>query len=322
MNRKHRQIKDAHGSPVRDLGQMGWKLFRFAMMVAFSFVILYPLIYMVSMAFRPSRDVFDPSVVWIPRTVTVESFGEVVRVSNYLTSLKNTMILSLGSTLLQVFSCSLVGYGFARFKFRGRNLMFFLVIFTIVVPPQTISLPTFILFQDFDPFGIFRAITGKGTGITLLNNPLSFFLMAFMGQGLRSGLFIFFMRQFYRSMPQELEDAAMVDGCGFTRTYFQLMLPNARSVLLVVFILSLVWYWNDYYQSTIYLSSYSTVSTNLANLTAIMESRLGNEVAYDPYQTVTMIQACSLLTLAPLLLIYIIVQRKFVAGVERSGIVG
>lgn len=309
-------------SPLPFFGQVVWKVFRFAMMVCFTFVVLYPLIYMVSMAFRTGKDVLDPSVVWIPRHFSVESFRNVAELSGYFPALRNTLLITIVSSLLQLFTCSLVGYGFARFRFRMKELLFALVIFTIVVPPQMVSLPTYILFQDFDLFGILRAFTGHGSGVSLLNNPVSFFIMAFFGQGIRAGLFILIFRQCYRAMPVELEDAALVDGCGAMRTYWQIMVPNARSMMLVVFLFSLVWYWNDYYMSNIYLTTFPTVSTNLANLNALLEANMHAEEAFDPYKTVTMVQACCVLTLLPLLILYIITQKQFVEGVERTGIVG
>lgn len=276
---------------------------------------------MVSLAFRDSADVLDPSVIWIPRHFSTQSFIDVVHLTGYFSALRNTLLLSVVDSLLQVFTCSLVGYGFARFEFRLRGLLFALVIFTIVVPPQMMSLPTYMLFGDFDLFGVFHWLTGKGTGVSLLNNPLSFYVLAFFGQGIRSGLFILILRQCYRAMPSELEDAALVDGCGAVRTYLRIMAPNARSILLVVFLFSFVWYWNDYYMSNIYLTSFPTVSTNLANLTALLESTMKQD-AFDPYKTVTMIQAYSLLTVAPLIVLYVFTQRQLIQGVERTGIVG
>ena len=217
-----------------------------------------------------------------------------------------------------------MGYGFARFRFRGKGVFLAILLFSIIVPPQMITVPTYINFKDFDIMGLMTALTGHGTGVSLLNNPISFYFMAVLGQGIRSGLFILLFMQFYKGMAQDLENAALVDGCGDLRTYFLIMLPNARNVILIVSLLSIVWYWNDYYMSSIYLAGFPTAATQLANFRASLESFMsaaGNN-AFDPYAIVAMEQAACLLTIAPLLLFYIITQRYFMLSIVKSGLVG
>ena len=290
-----------------------WAVFRFLILFGLGFVIMYPLLYMISCSFRERADMNDPTVVWIPRHFTLSVMKDTVQAMDFGNTLLNTVLMNVGCSMVQVLSCAITGYGFARFRFRGSKLLFGLVILMILVPTQVIALP---LYGQFRFFGF-----GSHT-VNLIDTMWTMYLPAMTANGIRAGLMIFLFRQFFKGLPREIEDAAYIDGCGPFMTFVRVMAPNASAAFLTVFLFSLVWYWNDYYQSTIYLSSYLTVSTNLANLKKIMESRLGNEVAYDPYQTVTMIQACSLLTLGPLLAIYLIVQRSFVAGVERTGIVG
>lgn len=314
--------KIVHGSsPLFYLGKLLWVTARSALMLALAFILLYPIIFMVSMAFRTLEDIYDPTIVWIPRHITLENFVMVNKAINYLNALKNTLLISLISPVLQVFTCALTGYGLARFKFRGKNILVILMLFMIVVPPQMVSLPNYLLFQNLDFFGIIKTITGASSGISILNSMYSFYLLAAFGVGIRSGIFILIFMQFFKNMPVELENAAMVDGCGFTKTYFRIMLPNARMIMLVAFLFSFVWYWNDYYQASIYCPTMPTVSTALANLMGSLGVIFKNS-NIDPYWVVTIQQACCVLTIAPLLIVYIFTQRYFTESIERSGIVG
>lgn len=301
-------------------GQLIWKIFRFVLFLCLTFVILYPLIFMLSMALRQPSDLFDPSVIWIPKKIIFENVRLTIEAIEYGKTLGNTVFLSVSCSLIQVFICSLIGYGLARFRFRGRGVLLFILLFTIVVPPQLISLPTYFTFQNLDFFGLVQAVTGAPTGLSIINSPVSFLVLAVFGQGIRSGLFILIYRQFYQALPLELEDAAMVDGAGFARTYFRIMAPNAGTVTVVVFLFSLVWYWNDYYLTFIYAGNFKTLSTVIANLRAAFENLQGYN--YDIYQMTVMEQASCLLFILPVLLLYIGTQRFFTEGIERTGIVG
>lgn len=153
------------------------------------------------------------SVVWIPKHYTLDNFKTVFGPLNFAEVMKNSGILAVTCTVLSVFVCSLAGYGFARFQFRENRLLFLVVILTILIPPQLTGLPNYVLFSSFDFFGLFRAITGHATNLNLLNNMGVMMLMAALGQGLRAGLFIFIFRQYYKGVPNELEQAAVIDGC-------------------------------------------------------------------------------------------------------------
>lgn len=318
---KHQTVHSS--SPAYYLGKLVWAVARFVLMLSLAFIILYPVLFMLSMAFRQEVDVYDPTIVWVPKHLTLDNFRDVDKVVHFFTALKNTLVLTVFSSVLQVFTCALAGYGFARFRFKFKGLLFGAMIFTIVVPSQMVSLPNYILFKDVDFFGIIQAIKGAPSGITLLETPACFFVLAAFGMGIRSGIFILIFQQFFRGMPVELEDAALVDGCGNLKTYFRIMLPNAKTVILVCFLFSFVWYWNDYYLTSIYCASFTTLSTALANLQTGLQQILGNGAnAWDQYQIVTIQQACCLLTILPLVVIYVFTQKYFIQSVERTGIVG
>lgn len=302
----------------------GWKIFRFLLLFGLSFVILYPLLYMLSTAFRPIEEINDPSVIWIPKTFTLENFKQVIEMMDYGKTLPTSLVLNLSVSFVQMIACMVTGYGFARFKFRFQKALFGLVLFTVLVPIQIISVPSYAYFLHFDFFGIGSLVglfTGKALTVNLLGSFLTFFLPAALGAGLKSGLFIYIFRQFFRGMPQELEDAASIDGCGIFRTFLRIMVPNTRTIMITIFMLSLVWYWNDVSLGMSYLGGTRTVTIALSNLKSAFFTF--DQAAFNnPFLQITRLQAGSLLTVTPVLLLYLIVQRWFVQGILRFGIVG
>lgn len=137
-----------------------WPFFRAVIIFGLSFVILYPILYMISTSIRPQAEMNDPSVMWIPKTIRMENFVEVWNAIDYPGTLWNTLILNIVSSVLQVGTCALTGYGFARFKFKGKNFFFALVLLQIIVPVQIILIPQFSQFRYFDIFGLFNALMG------------------------------------------------------------------------------------------------------------------------------------------------------------------
>lgn len=316
-----RDVSQIEISPLYYAGRCFWSLVRAFFLLCISFVILYPLVYMLSMSFRSPEDFYDITVVWLPKNWTLENVRTAVFDIGLLEAMRNTALIAVVASLLQVFVTSLAGYGFARFRFRGNTALFILAVFTIVVPPQMLNIPNHLLMKNLDFFGLIGAITGAPSPINLLDTPWSFFLTAALGQGLRAGVFILVFRQFYTGLPTELEEAALIDGCGYRKTFLRIMLPNARTPMLVCFLFSLVWYWGDYYASFTYLSSYKTLAVMLIDL----RERLQTILPYDrqtAYYIIPIEQASCILSILPLLLLFIFGQKYFVQGIDKTGIVG
>lgn len=293
---------------------MVWPIFRFLILFGLCFVILYPLIFMLSTAFRPSEQMSDPSVVWLPKNFTLSNIKDVWEVMKFDTTLLNTIRLNLISSCLQVVTCSLTGYGFARFKFKGKGLLFGIVIFMIIVPPQITTIPLYLQYRY--PFGMEIGTQG------LIDSSFTMYLPALFANGIKAGLFIFIFRQFFRGLPKELEDAAYLDGCGPLRTYITVMVPNAKSSFLTVFLFSIVWYWNDFYVSSSFFSKNETIALMLKNLNKNLEQTLFNGQPVNIRQIIVWLEAGCILSISPLLVMYIFLQRYFIEGVERSGLVG
>ncbi|MDE6021328.1 MAG: carbohydrate ABC transporter permease [Ruminococcus sp.] len=286
-----------------------WRIVRFLILLGLGFIIIYPLIYMISCAFRMPEDMSDPTVIWIPKHLTLSVIRETMEIMDYWKTLCRTFFLNIGCCLLQVISCAVTGYGFARFRFKGRGLLFGIVIMMILVPVQVTAIPQYMIFRHFGPFN-------------LINNPLCMYIPAAMGCGIKSGLMIFIFRQFFRGMPAELEDAAYLDGCGAVRTFFTVMLPNARPPLLTVFLFSIVWYWNDFYVSSVFFDKNQTIALSLKNLSSLLSQTIFQGLDVSVREQVVWLEAGCLLAVMPILIMYIFLQKYFTEGIERSGLAG
>lgn len=292
---------------------------KYTLMIGLSFVILYPLLLQLAVAFREPTDVNNPMVLWVPETLSVKNFEIAIIALQYTKALGNTFWISLGVTILQLFSTVLAGYAFARLKFRGSGILFGLALFTIIVPQTMISLPMYI---DFSRRG-------------LIGQPIVLFLMAGLGMGIKSGIFIYLFRQFFKGIPVELEEAAYVDGASAFGVFFRVMLPNVRSGLITVALLSFVWQWNDYYFTELFVvrgnPSIVTLATQQQSIIhglqeAVKESGvwqlMDKDVTSNPLFTSMILNTAGILVMIPLLIIYFFMQKLFVEGIERSGIVG
>lgn len=305
--------RDRRYSAARNGRKWLWAFVRAIFIAGFSFVVLYPLLSMVSRSFMTAQDLYDASVLWLPKHFTLENYTTVIRDMKFGTAFMNSLWSSLLATVFQLFSCTTAGYAFARYKLPFGKFLFGAVITTLIIPPQLTMLSTYIYFYNFDIANIVHMLTGKG--INLLGSQWPIMLLSATGMGIRSGLFIYMFRQFFRSMPRETEEAAMVDGAGHFRIFFRIMLPGAATVLVTVALFSFVWQWNDVF----YLNMFDRNFHNLTMRTQLIQSSI---TILDPVVKQTRQSTAILLTIGPLVLLFLVMQRFFVESVERSGIVG
>ena len=274
---------------------------RTAFLLAIIYVILFPILYALSSSFLTERQLIDPSVVWIPKEITFENYAAAWEVLEYGSNFVFTMFLVVVSTLLQIFGCTLAAYGFARFKFKFRGLLFFCVIITIVLPPQMLVVQQYAIFKN----------------LGLLNTVFTYFLPALLGQGIRSGLMIYIFRQFIKGLPRELEEAAYIDGCGVFKTFWRIVVPSTAISFLVVLIFSMVWYWNESLTASMFFDSTKPMAIMLAEMKANISAQ---EVGIDAVRNVLM--SGVILFITPMVVIYCFLQKYFIQGIERSGLVG
>jgi len=276
-----------------------------ALLSGIMYVMIYPLLQVLAISVMTYRDMVNPMTVWLTRSFQWQNYVRAFTAMGYADALWNTAQIVLVAPLLQLVSCSLTGYGFARFQFKERGLWFGVLLFSLLVPQQAISLPQFLLFKQF----------------SMLNTYMPMIVPAALGQGLKSGLFIYIFRQFFRGLPKELEEAAYIDGCGFFKTFLRIMLPNAAPAILTVFLFSFVWHFNDVFTVGMFTTS-TSLATLPMRLINIMAYLFEPGVARDPVQYIPFKYAGIFLTILPVLIVYLVGQRFFVEGVERSGIVG
>ena len=277
------------------------------------------------------EDLGNPNVIWIPQEFSTVSFKMATRLvmPQGIMSMLKSVLYAAFIMVLQVFFSAMVGYSLARVKFWGRGVVFGMVILVFLLPRQSLLLAQYISFVHFDVLGIMDLFTAAGE-INLINNPIVLVLLAVFGFGVNQSLFIFLFSQFFKNIPKELEEASLIDGCGFYKTYFRIMLPNAIPIISTVGILSFVWNYGDTYYTNYFnpngeymstLLSSTFVSANkefiLNALTNWYDVPVTSDMAFDAVK-----QAGVLIFLIPLLIVYLIGQRRLVENMENSGLVG
>ena len=303
------------------------------------FVILYPFIKLVPTVLAKLEDLGDPNVIWIPEEFSTLSF----KIANYFVMKEGIMTLakSIGFALvlmaIQVFVSAMTGYTMARVKYKfGTPLIFVMVVLSFLVPRQSLLVAQYVYFQHFDAMGVTSALSKLFPSIAaetnLIGNPMALYMMAILGFGVNQSLLILIFSQFFKNIPKELEEAALIDGCGFYKTYFKIMVPNAIPAIVIVAILSFVWNYGDTYFTTYFDPDGPYLGMKLANAfpdiydkKQAVQNAARNifNVSYATDMTFDAVkQAGVLIFLAPLLAVYLVAQRWLVENLENSGLVG
>lgn len=307
----------------QSLMRFAMRAFMLLLMAGLVFILVFPLLFIISNSLKSPSDVFDPTTYWIPKNPTIKPYLDALKDMSFLQSFRNSMFITLSNSVLNVVMCSMIGYGFARFKFKGKNIIFTLVLFTVIIPLPTIIVPLYVSYYKFDPLGIIsllNLLTGGRVGnVNLLNSYWPFIFPAFFGHGIKGGLFVFIFRQFFRGLPKELEDASYADGCGPLKTYLRIVIPCSTPAMITVFLFSFVWRLNDLFEAMIYLRDRA-----LYTLPQMLDIIVGNMVIQRTGEAEMMpvVMASLFIIILPSLLIYLLFQKYFVESIERTGIVG
>lgn len=301
---------------------IAFKIFRAILIIGICYYVLYPLIAKIFSSFMAEQDLYDTTVGLIPKTWTFKNYKLVFDGLDYPMAFLNTLLLTLLVTVLQMASCTLVGYGFARYKFPLKKLLFAIVIIILVIPPTTIIIPMYLNFRFFDVLGIIGLFNG-GKGLNLDGTVWSMVVMSITCMGFKNGLYIYMIRQFYRGVPKELEEAALIDGAGHFRTFLSVMLPSAKPILTVVAMFSIVWQWTDVFYNQWFMRGANLLSNKLLSVgSSIALDLYGAGGTLDTGYTNIIISTGTILVIIPIVIFYVIGQKQFVEGIERSGIVG
>lgn len=299
-----------------------YSLFRAFFLISVSYIVIYPLIYMISSAFKPPAEALDPSVVWIPKRMSLEDIGVAFKLMQYPRAFLTSITTLIIPGLVEVFTCALAAYGLARFRFKGKNLIFILVMITILVPQQVMIAPLYLQYAHLDFLGILKLI-GNMIGVDIrpriVDTPLTFLLPSMFGAGLKSGLFIFIYRQFFSGLPRELEEAAYVDGAKPLYTFLHIVLPSSGAAILCILLFSVIWHWNEYDLSTVFMNNNYPLPYMLSNLKSMI---IQHASSYNMASVVDITMAGCVLFLTPVLIFYLFAQKHFIQSIARVGLVG
>lgn len=306
---------------LKHASSVAYSVFRLALLIAIGYIVIYPVIYMISSSVKTTAAFADPSVIYIPKHITFEYYSLALEAIDYKDSIISTVKYEIVSAVIEILICSFIAYGLARFDFKGKKFLNFVLLLTILVPVQMIIVPIVTNYSQLDVIGIL-GLLNRFTGIDLRPNILgtvwTFYLPSIFGVGLRSGILIYIYIQFFSGLPKELEEAAWIDGAGLFRTFFSIAVPSSSVVYTTVTLFALIWHWNDYYLAVMYLSDKFPLAVRIYDIdnliTAVNIWGGGSAVAIK--------SAACFMFIAPMLVIYLFMQRKFVQSIDRVGITG
>lgn len=266
----------------------------YAIILFGAIIVFFPIFWQVSTSLKAPEDLFQWPPLWFPWPLHFENYAEVTNVVPVWRYIGNSLVICLAVIIGTVFSCSLAAYGFARLRFRGRDTLFMLLISPMILPGAVTLVAQFVMFQRLGWY----------------NTYLPLVVPAFFGDA----FFIFLLRQFYMTIPLELEDAARIDGSGFFGTYLRIILPLASPALATVVIFRFMWTWNDFFGPLVFLSDARKYTLPLG-LTFFQGS---------PHSAVQMhlLMAMATLIVIPCVAVYFVAQRIFIQGIVFTGVKG
>lgn len=265
----------------------------YAILIIGSVAMLLPFLWMLSTSLKPERGIFTMPPQWIPNPLIFDNYVNVWQKTDLARGMLNSTFIAVFTTTGEIFVSTVAGFAFARMRFPGRNKFFALLLITMMIPGVVTMIPTFILF---------RYLGWIKTWLPLIVPLL-----------LGSAFAVFLSRQFFMTMPRELEDAAKVDGCNYFQIYWHIFLPNAKPIIATLFVLGFIARWNDFLGPLIYLQGATELYT-----VPLMLARLNS--AYERQWALLM--AGSMIALAPIITVFVVLQRYFVESVTMTGLKG
>ncbi len=308
----------------RNIPNFLFAIVRYLILIGFAYVLVYPFIFIIINALKTSGDWLDPTVEWVPKHFSLKNISLVMGKdmlncsTSFLSSVKN----QIAASILSFFSCAIIAYGLARFDFGGKKFLCGIMILLILIPDPMLMIARYGNMRHLDFLGILNLIgkaIGKEIRPSIIDTPFVFWLPSIFGTGLKNGLYIYIFMQFFRGLPKELEEAAWIDGAGPWKTFFRIVMPSSGSASVTVLVFSVVWYYNDYYQAQMFLSSKYPISVQLATLSTKLTTLAAQGIKFSDG---AIILAGSFVTILPLLIYFLAMQKKFVQSIATCGIVG
>lgn len=278
----------------------------YALLICIGYVYLQPIFEMVSKSLMSAEDLIDPSITWIAKTFTLSNFSAAIETLNLSNSLVNSIWLSALFAICQTAVSATTGFALSRYSFKGRGLWFAMIVIAFILPVALLTVPRIMIFETFKTF----------TGIKVIGTIWPQLLMALFGQGTYSTILILIFYNFFNMIPKSLDEAAMIDGAGAMKVFYHIAIRLSISTILVVFMFSFVFNWNETYSaSTLLRNSIELLPNKLALFDNDMTAGAGT--VNEAYK-----MAATLISIAPLLALYTLVQRQFIQGIENAGITG
>lgn len=313
-------------------------ILRLALLLSIGFIILYPLLYMIITSIMSPMAFANSTRVWIPTELNIrENYDKAIEALAYGKSFLNTIKIEIVSALLEVVSCSVIGYGFARFNFKGKKIFTAILFLTILIPDMMVLIPRMVNYTNLDFAFIGRGIeyvvhtvggwfgadwTGFDITPNIVDTSLTMWLPSLLGVGLRSGVLIYIYIQFFSGLPRELEEAAWVDGAGPIKTFLKIAVPSSSVVFITVLVFSLIWHWNDSTLAGIYLTNDMPLAVQIGNVEAYIGAKWGLYGGASTPQQASVMMASCVLFITPMLIFYMFIQRGFIESIDRVGITG
>ncbi|NLT41711.1 MAG: carbohydrate ABC transporter permease [Anaerolineae bacterium] len=264
-----------------------------AILILLGITFMVPLLWTLSTSFKHPGQVFTRPIQWIPQTLRWSNYQEVWTILPMPLFIRNTMVISVTALIGTLLSTSLCGYSFARLRWPGREKVFALVIGTMMLPGAVLLVPQFVLFRSLGWIDTFFPLI----------------VPAWLGGG---AFYIFLYRQFCSNIPYEMDEAAIMDGAGYFRIFWQIILPLTRPALITIGLFSFLSHYNDFMGPLIYLNSNRNYTLSLG--LRMYQGRFG----YDWHW----VMAASVITVAPVIVIFFLAQEQFIAGVQLTGLAG
>ena len=294
------------------------KLFTYLLLIVVSFAFLYPLLDMLFLSLQSPEDVLNPMIGTLPSGFYFDNFTKAWKVLGFWKACGESIYYSLIPTICQVVAAAFVGYGLARFKFKGKMAIMLLVVITFILPAQVTMIPQYVMYTNLGLIQTNPKVWGIGV--------ITFALPALLGQGLKSAIFILIFFQSFSMIPKELDEAAYIDGANSFKVFYKIAIPLSIPIIIVGFIFSFVWYWNETYLTSLYIPSAHTLPMQLSafaeSFRNIYQSAGGNGGSVTDSLNEAIYMAGTLVSIMPLLLLYFVLQRWFVEGIDRAGLTG
>jgi len=284
----------------------------YSLLIGISFIFLYPILFMIITSVKSLEDLLNPTVSWIPTRIAFENYIEAFKLMNMGDRFLDSVKVSVLPTIAILISSSLIGYGLARFDFKGKNVVLVLIVITYIMPKPVTLVPSYILYSQYG----------------LLKSLSALIIPSSLGQGINQSIFILIFYQFFKMTPKVLDEAAQVDGAGPFTVFIRIAIPMAKPAFLVVGLYSIIWHWNELYITERYLQeAYMTLPQVIEQFKSMFENSMPVEDGIDYSQIGLVFNesiqfAATLISITPLVILYLFTQKYFIESIDRTGITG